>query len=105
MNSPINFYVVESDKIVFISFELSRELSPSDLASINPPDPIKNKFSSKAIILSGRGPIWLYGYLIHYYHPTKAVAVYDPRFDAGIVVESHSSEYKIGDLIKIEIER
>lgn len=51
------------------------------------------------VILSGRMPIWLYGILIHYFHPTKALAVFEPRMNCGIVIASHDKNYKIGDLI------
>jgi CRISPR-associated protein Csx3 len=97
----IFFNIKQNNNFVLIEFELSREINPSDLKHILPPDPVKNKFSAKGVVLSGRGPIWLYGYLIHFYHPTKFVAVYDPRLDAAVVVESHTEEVKVGDLISI----
>jgi CRISPR-associated protein Csx3 len=97
----ISFNIKQNNNFVLIEFELSREISPSDLKNVLPPDPVKNKFSAKGVVLSGRGPIWLYGYLIHFYHPTKFVAVYDPRLEAAVVVESHTEEIKVGDLISI----
>jgi CRISPR-associated protein Csx3 len=97
----IFFNIKQNNNFVLIEFELSREISPSDLKNVLPPDPVKNKFSAKGVVLSGRGAIWLYGYLIHFYHPTKFVAVYDPRLEAAIVVESHTEEVKVGDLISI----
>jgi CRISPR-associated protein Csx3 len=86
-----------------IHFILKRELEPEDLKKISPPDPIKNNFSDKTIILSGRGPIWLYGFLIHYYHPVKAISIFDPRYNAAIIIESHFKKYKIGDIIKTNL--
>ncbi len=102
LNDIINFTVRGKDYFTLIEFELKRELEPEDLKKINPPDPIKGGFSSDLIILSGRGPIWLYGYLIHFYHPTKAIAIFDPRLEGAVVVESHSKEFKVGDTIKIK---
>jgi len=90
------------ESVVLVHFELKRELNPEDLKSIKPPDPVKNKLSKNLLILSGRGPIWLYGFLIHFYHPVKAVAVFDPRLDGAVVVESHSKEFEIGSIIKLE---
>jgi len=90
------------EDIVVIHFDLKRELNPEDLKNIKPPDPVKNKFSNNLVILSGRGPIWLYGFLIHFYHPVKAVAVFDPRLDGAVVVESHSNDFKIGSIVKLE---
>lgn len=58
---------------------------------------------TKGVILSGRGPIWLYCFLTHYYHPTKFIATYDPREGGAVIVESHSPEYKVGEVLKIEV--
>ncbi len=92
-----------SNEVVMIHFILKRELEPEDLKKISPPDPLKNNFSDKTIILSGRGPIWLYGFLIHYYHPVKAISIFDPRYNAAIIIESHFKKYKIGDIIKTDL--
>jgi len=79
-----------------------RNKSPEDLRNINPPDPVKNGFSSKVVILSGRGPIWFYGFLIHFYHPTKAIGIFDPRLDGAVIVATHNPSLKVGDVIKRE---
>ncbi len=55
---------------------------------------------NKGVIISGRGPIWFYGRLIHYFHPSKWVAVYDPRIGA-VVVQSHDPSVKEGEIIQI----
>lgn len=102
LNEVITFSVKNKDNFTVIEFELKRELEPQDLTKINPPDPIKGGFSSNVIILSGRGPIWLYGYLIHFYHPTKAVGIFDPRLDGAVIIETHSQEFKVGETIKKE---
>lgn len=103
LNNFIEFRVKTRSGFALVEFELKREIAPADLKNIKPPDPVKEKISSHVIIISGRGPIWLYGYLIHFYHPTKAVAVFDPRLSGAVVVESHSTEFQIGDLIKEEV--
>ncbi|MCM8809843.1 MAG: CRISPR-associated ring nuclease Crn3/Csx3 [Candidatus Omnitrophica bacterium] len=102
LNDFIKFSVKNKDKFALIEFELIKEIEPSDLGNLNPPDPVKEGFSSKVIILSGRGPIWLYGCLIHFYHPTKAIAIYDPRLNGAVIIETHSKDFKIGQLIKKE---
>lgn len=53
-------------------------------------------------MLSGRGPIWLYCYLIHYYQPTKFIATFDPRIGA-VIVESHNPDYKVGEIIEVNV--
>jgi len=101
MNSFISFNVKVLNAYVIVEFELKRELSPEDLKSINPPDAVKNGFSSKVVILSGRGPIWFYGFLIHFYHPTKAIAVFDPRLNGAVIVATHDPSLKVGDVIPL----
>ena len=97
----VEFKIEKKRKFYVIHFELKKEISPADLKRITPPDAVENKFSSKGVILSGRAPIWFYGFLIHFYHPTKFIAVYEPRLNKAVVVETHTSKYKVGDLIKI----
>ena len=99
----VNFKVNILQDYAVISFDIEDAFTPSEIKSLLPPDSIKLNFASKGIILSGRGPIWLYGFLIHFYHPTKFVATYDPRLAGAVVVESHSIDYKAGDVIPIEI--
>jgi CRISPR-associated protein Csx3 len=98
----INFKVSGQKTYVLIEFEISTIL-PKDLKSIVPPDAVTNNFAHKGVILSGRGPIWLYGFLIHFYHPTLWVATYDPRLRGAVVVESHTSDIKAGDIIPMEV--
>lgn len=95
--SNIKFDINESEKWNVLHFELENSITPKDLQSVSPP-----KLSGvKGVILSGRGPIWLYCFLSHYYHATKFIATYDPREDGAIVAESHTNEYKVGDIIKL----
>lgn len=96
--------VVEVDEsTTLIEFELKRNLEPGDLNVINLPDPIKLGFSSKLVVVSGRGPIWLYSFITHRYHIVKALAVYDPRFSGAIIVASHDTRYKEGEIIRVDL--
>lgn len=56
---------------------------------------------TKGVCISGRGPMWLYGALVHKYHYTKYVAVYEPRMNACIVVETHVKNRRIGEVIPL----
>ena len=96
----VTFNTQTTPEYTLVSFE-TNVISPGDLKSIKPPDAIKNNFANKGVILSGRGPIWLYGFLIHYYNPTLWVATYDPRLQGAVVVQSHTSNIKAGDIIPI----
>lgn len=86
----------EERDFTVVSFEIDGVLDPLDLATLVPPKVI----GTKGVIITGRGPIWLYCFLTHFYHPTLFVATYDPRFGAAVIVESHNAEYNIGSLIE-----
>ena len=72
-----------------------RIISPEDLIELELPPGID---TTQGVIISGRGPIWLYGYLIHELHPTAWVACHDPRLGA-VVVATHSRQTHVGQVI------
>ncbi|MCX9011179.1 MAG: CRISPR-associated ring nuclease Crn3/Csx3 [Candidatus Methanoperedens sp.] len=95
--NKIKFNVEEENNFTFISFE-SGIISPEDLAHLTPP----KINETKGVVLSGRGPIWLYCFLTHFYHPTKFIATYDPRLEGAVVVETHAVEHQIGSVLKCQ---
>ena len=99
MKQEISFNVKEEKEYTIVHFELNNIATPEILRNIIPPK-IDGR---KGVILSGRGPVWLYTYLTHHYHPTIYIAVYDPRLGKGVVIESHTPKYKPGETINIEI--
>jgi len=99
MMSAVEFKLRVNDEIALVEFELKRDLTPEDLKNVSPPDPVKGKFADRIVVISGRGPVWLYAYLVHFYHPTKAIATFDPRLDGAVVVASHNPELSVGDVI------
>ncbi len=57
---------------------------------------------NEGILISGRGPVWLYGFLTHLAHPFKWVAIHDPRLGGAVVVERHSADAPaVGSLIPL----
>jgi len=88
----------EYENYTLIHFELNGSITPDELKNLKPPE-INPK---KGVVLSGRGPIWLYCFLSHVYHPTPFVAVYDPRI-GSVVVQSHSPRISEGDVIPVEV--
>ncbi len=102
MINKIDFRLVKNDRFVIVEFILSENIGPDDLKALVPPNPIKENFAQKGVILSGKGPIWLYGFLIHYYHATQWVATYDPRLGGAVVVESHVTDISAGDIISLD---
>ena len=63
-----------------IHFVLKRQLKPQDLKNIHPPNPVKNKFSK------------------------NCSAFGENSNEAGGIVDSHTKEIEVGDLIIIEKE-
>jgi len=82
-----------------VHFKLKENISPDILKTLKPP----KVNAKKGVILSGRGPIWLYCYLVHFYHTTKFITTYDPRIGA-VIVESHSPNYNVGETLKVYID-
>lgn len=98
----VHFEINQKERFCILQFTIKNgALDPSILQQLQAPDPVQNQFAHKGVILSGRGPIWLYGFLVHYYHPTRWVATYDPRLQAAVVVESHDPAVGVGDLIAL----
>jgi len=61
---------------------------------------VEGKLSGpRPVFFNGRGPVWLYGMLVHAAHPTPAVGVYDPRLAGYVVVESHDEKFCLGQVI------
>ena len=97
--NKVKFDIKEEKDWSILLFELNDPITPDALKSVNPPK-VKG---TKGVVLSGRGPIWLYCFLVHCYHPTKFIAIYDPRLSGAVIVESHSSGYKVGDVVKVVV--
>lgn len=97
VSEKVGFRVLEGDIFTLVKFEFGNSVSPEILKKINPP----KVNPTKGVVLSGRAPIWLYCYLVHHYHPTKFIAAYDPRLGGAVIVESHSSQPEVGDIMKV----
>ncbi len=93
----VAFIVVEREDYNIVSFRIEGTLTPAGLRSLEPPQ----VSCQKGVVLNGRGPIWLYGYLVHHFHSTPWVATFDPRLNAGVVVESHTPKVRVGDLVTL----
>jgi CRISPR-associated protein Csx3 len=91
----------QANGVMVVQFELEGGvITPPELAEAitsAPPPPEK-----MGVIISGRGPVWLFGALTHHFHPSKWVACFDPRLGGGVVTESHTTEVRIGDVIPIQ---
>jgi len=76
-----------------------RVIQPQDLGELRLPTGID---ATGGVVISGRAPIWLYGYLVHELHPTAWVACYDPRFKGAVVVATHSRQTQIGAVLPVD---
>ena len=72
-------------------------LEPATLGNLHPP----KVDGTKGVIISGRGPTWLYGYLCHTYHPTAWIGFYDPRLAGAVVVQSHKPGIQVGQVLPV----
>jgi CRISPR-associated protein Csx3 len=84
-----------------LTIELTRSdrvIYPEELSKLELPNGID---TTQGVVINGRAPIWLYGYLIHELHPTAWVACNDPRLGA-VVVATHSKTVKIGQVIPLK---
>lgn len=98
----VRFKVREEQRYTLVEFEIDGGvLSPEELTTVSPP--VVNL--TKGVILSGRGPVWLYGYLVHKYHPAAWVGCYDPRVDSAVVVQSHVPGVVVGSLIPVGLQK
>ena len=95
----IKFVVHNHEDYQILKFEIPEEvMEPSELAHIKIPE----LDHSKGVIISGRGPIWLYAFLTHCLHPHPWLAIYDPRLNGAVVIERHSKKApKVGNILMI----
>ena len=82
-----------------IEFEIDGGVCwPADLATLNPPE----VDGTKGVVISGRGPVWLYAALAHHYHVTAWVGTFDPRLGGAVVTSRHSpSAPAVGTVVEI----
>lgn len=74
-------------------------IRPSDLKNLKLPPKIDY---TQGIVLEGKAPIWLYGYLVHECHPASWVGCYDPRLGV-IVIATHNPDIFVSQVFKIDL--
>ena len=99
----MSVHSTDRESYEFLEFKLEGPIEPNDLQYIAPRI-LQERKGRPVLILSGRGPIWLYGALIHEtVHVVKVLAVWDPKLSAAVVIASHAKGWKVGDLIYPEM--
>ncbi len=65
---------------------------------------------SQGVVIEGKAPIWLYGYLVHECHPAAWVACFDPRLGeatphsgGAVVVSTHSPKVSVGQILILSL--
>nr|WP_235620306.1 CRISPR-associated ring nuclease Crn3/Csx3 [Prochlorothrix hollandica] len=107
MDSPIILGLSERRWLHNVSYQVltieltspDRMIQPQDLGELRLPIGID---AAGGVVISGRAPIWLYGYLVHELHPTAWVACYDPRLKGAVVVATHSRQTQIGAVLPVD---
>jgi CRISPR-associated protein Csx3 len=74
-------------------------IAPADIQGLKLPGGI---VFNQGIVIEGKGPIWLYAYLVHECHPAAWVGCYDPRLGA-VVVATHTHEVAVSQVLKLEL--
>jgi CRISPR-associated protein Csx3 len=83
----IQFTTTPIDGATLLEFEIDGGIcEPSDLANLVPPD----VDGTGGVVISGRGPVWLYAALARHYYTTQWVATFDPRLGGAVVTSRHS---------------
>ncbi|MCS6781942.1 MAG: CRISPR-associated ring nuclease Crn3/Csx3 [Gloeomargarita sp. SKYG98] len=92
------FCVDKHDGFSVVAFDFpGGVLTPNLLATCAPPQVALDQ----GIVLSGRGPIWLFCYLAHHFHPAKWVATHDPRLGGAVVVQAHTPDVFVGQVVPL----
>ncbi|MEC4812291.1 MAG: CRISPR-associated ring nuclease Crn3/Csx3 [Scytonema sp. PMC 1069.18] len=74
-------------------------ITPSDIKGLKLPPGID---FTKGVVIEGKAPIWLYGYLVHECHPAAWVGCYDTRLGA-VVVATHTHDVAIGEVFQLTL--
>jgi CRISPR-associated protein Csx3 len=86
---------------ILLSFEIEGGIiSPEELPSVVDSIDSLRVIPQMGIVLSGRGPIWLYAAMIHRLHVTRWVAVHDPRLGAVVASAHHPGAPSVGTILE-----
>jgi len=99
----VKFKASERQDYMLVEFKIDGNvMMPEDLKGLSENSPRVKP--NMGVVLSGRGPTWFYGHLVHRYHPAKWVGIYDPRLGGAVVVATHCTGRLDGDVVNMEAE-
>jgi CRISPR-associated protein Csx3 len=90
-----NFTITDKGEAVIVEFTIPGETTPAECAEALKFLP--DLSGPHILLLSGRGPVWLFAMLLHAGHATRAIATFDPRL-GYVVVQSHHADYRVGEI-------
>lgn len=94
---------IDDIKMTIVHMEFEKPLEPSDLPYVL--EGIKSTMKyveGDVVILSGRGPIWLFVAVAHAFHGIiQHVATFDPKLQGAVIVMGHSRKFSLGQVIKL----
>jgi CRISPR-associated protein Csx3 len=100
---PLSWRVTSCKGFTLLGFVINSPdglLAPDSLAKILLPE---NLPRDQGLVYDGKGPVWLYAYLVHLAHTFAWTAVNDPRLRGAVVVSRHvPSAPELGSLVNIE---
>ena len=100
MNFKTQSLTIDNQEVTLVEIELAEGevLTPEQLTHLQPP----HLSGTQGVVISGRAPIWLYAYLVHWYHVTRWIGVFDPRLGGAVVVSRHhNTAPNIGEVVKL----
>lgn len=82
-------------------------IEPIDLKGLTLPD---GMVWSQGVVIEGRAPVWLYGYLVHACHAAAWIACFDPRLGddtpqsgGAVVVSTHCRQVAVGEVLIVHL--
>lgn len=94
--------VAPTQAYTFVEFEIAGGvLEPGELPRVSlPPEALARP--ELGLVLSGRGPVWLYAHLAHLGHAFAWVGVFEPRRAGAVVVQRHRADApEVGSVVDV----
>ena len=103
--AEINVKVSEHFVLVDVSLGGNGLITPEELEELvnTAEKTVGTKYFGKGVVISGRMPVWAHSALAHAFHPAQWVAHFDPRLGGGVVVQSHSPDVRVGQVIPVQL--
>lgn len=96
----LKYTTVEKEDFTVVEVEIVREggvAIPDNVREVSNAPQVE---AMRGVVISGRLPVWLFCALVHRYHPTAWIGIFDPRLGGAVVVETHSPQRKLGEVVK-----